>query len=161
MTRLPYPSSSNFMLNQVAHTNKLRKEGLGQPKQSLSQLIRLLQNFDYTDLFDRVYGLLGIVTKPDDKSLYLKADYSLSREDMFFNVLEYVKLADTEPKDKDEHDSFVNLLESALGVYMRRDYETREDYGRLLLLNQNGRAYNLYESKPRWIALELRCRSRS
>lgn len=150
MIRLPYPATGNFMLNQVAQTNQLRKQGLGQPKQSLTQLIRLSQDFDYRDLFDRVYGLLGIITKPNDVSLHLKADYSLSREDMFFKVLEYVKLADTETQDEDEdeYERFVYSLEWALRVHMRRDYETREDYGRLLIFDRNGIACNLYESQP-------------
>ncbi|KAH6667514.1 heterokaryon incompatibility protein-domain-containing protein [Halenospora varia] len=146
MTRLPYPSQGNFMLNQVAHSSELRKAGLAQPKQSLTELISLSQSFKCTDLFDRVYGLLGIINQPDDESLQLKADYSLSREDMYFRILKYVKLADTETSNESEYDSFVRALESALNVHMRRDPMT--DEGRLILFDRDGRVINLNESKP-------------
>ncbi|KAH8654518.1 heterokaryon incompatibility protein-domain-containing protein [Tricladium varicosporioides] len=146
MTRLPYPSQGNFMLNQVAHSSALRKAGHAQPKQSLMELISLSCRFECTDIFDRVYGLLGIIKKPEDKSLHLKADYSLSREDMFFRVLDYVKVAEIEAANECNYGSFIQALESALNVHMRRDPTTNER--RLILFDRSGRATNLTEAIP-------------
>ncbi|KAF4635896.1 hypothetical protein G7Y89_g2193 [Cudoniella acicularis] len=146
-SKLQFPSSANFILNKRAEVLLLRQTAgntYTRPHFSLTDLMRMVRDFKCTDIRDRVFGMLGLVTKPFEGSL-IEADYELSREELFFKTLEYVKEADSEPKDNGQYESFISNLESALRVHMKREWETRDDYERIIFwLVEIGTSENMW-----------------
>lgn len=62
-----------------------RMSDLPPPKLSFIQLLRLTRQLEVTDPRDRVYGLLGMMTDgndPENKSLFLPVDYTISEEEL-------------------------------------------------------------------------------